>query len=169
MMREKNSVAKSRRTCSVSLYKTAPKPRKGLSTGGLLLGQVFRGELDEDVFEAGSKRTNFGDHDVVFQELRAKVFEIKIVIDQGVNRLAKDRRTANAGDCARGSQGTRDLGSRNFHAIRSLRLHLRKLAKVIGRAVGDDFAEVDVGHMTAAFRLVHVMSGYKEGDAVCRK
>jgi len=39
--------------------KTAPKPRKKLRTGGLQQSLMLVGELDEDVFEAGSERSEF--------------------------------------------------------------------------------------------------------------
>ena len=45
-------------------------------------------------------------------------------------------------------------------------LHVGKFAEGVGRAVGDDFAEIDVGDVAAALGFVHVMSGDEKGDAV---
>src|SRR6266568_464544 len=36
----------------------------------------------------------------------------------------------------------------------------------IWRAVGDEFAEINVGDVAAALRFVHVVGGDEEGDAV---
>src|ERR1700724_3035359 len=66
---EKKSVEGSRRTCRVSLKKTARKPRKRLDTGRLRFRLVLVGQLDENIFEAGGQRPNLADGDSVLEDL----------------------------------------------------------------------------------------------------
>src|ERR1700758_3463502 len=87
---EKKSVEGSRRTCSVSLKKTARKPRKRSNTGLLRLRLALIGQLDEDVFKARLERSNFTYRDSVFQELLAKIVEVEMFIDERVNGLAEN-------------------------------------------------------------------------------
>jgi len=130
---------------------------------------VFVGEFDEDVFEAGSEGANFGDRDAVLQELFAEIVKIEPVFDQRMNGLAEDRRAADAGEVTREAQRASDLGRRDFDSQRAGRLDVGKLPKGIGRAVGDQFAVVNVGNVAAALGFVHVVRGDEEGDAVARK
>src|ERR1700760_1141344 len=116
-------------------------------------------ELDEDVFEAGSQRADLGHNEAGLQQLLAKMFGIEAIFDEGVNGLAKDGGAADAGDGTGSSQGARDFGGGDFHAISSSRLDVGKLAKSVGSAVGDDLAKINVSNVAAAFGLVHVMGG----------
>src|SRR5579864_3252694 len=90
--REKKSVEGSRRTCSVSLKKTARNPRKSSNTRGLQrfsrLGLMLVGQLHEDVFQAGFQRTNFADGDAVFPELLAEIAQVEVIFNERVNGLA---------------------------------------------------------------------------------
>src|SRR5882724_1516797 len=79
----------------------APKPRKKLRTGGLQHGLMLVGELDEDIFEAGSERTNLGDGNAVLQELFAEIVEIETILDKRVDGLSENRGAADAGEMAR--------------------------------------------------------------------
>src|SRR5580700_1483674 len=83
-----------------------------------------------------------------------------------MDRLAKNCGAAYAGDLAGEAQSSGDFRSRNFHAYRSLRLNIRQFTQRVGRAIGDDLAEIDVGHVTAALGLVHVVRGDEESDSV---
>jgi len=47
------------------------------------------GELDKDIFEAGSERTNLGDGNAVLQELFAEIVEIGNDLDERVDGLSK--------------------------------------------------------------------------------
>src|ERR1700738_1119792 len=80
--REKKSVEGSRRTCSVSLRKTARKPRKRLEQSRLRVRLVLVGQLDENIFEAGGERANFADGDTVLEGLLAGVVELEMVVDK---------------------------------------------------------------------------------------
>src|SRR5947207_1771965 len=91
------------------------------------------GELDKDVFEAGSERANFGDGNAVLQELVAEVVEIEAVFDERMDGLAENGRATNAGEVARESKSARDFRRGDFHAQRALRLNVGEFAQ-IGRA-----------------------------------
>jgi len=53
-----------------------------------------------------------------------------------------------------------------FNALGAFGLHIGKLAKGIGSAIGYEAAEINVGDVAAALGFVHVMGGDEEGDAV---
>src|SRR6266550_3174818 len=112
-----------------------------LCTGGLQQGLMLVGELDKDVFEAGSERANFGDGNAVLQELVAEVVEIEAVFDERMDGLAENGRATYAGE----------------------------VAQRMGSAVGDELAEINVGYVAAALGFVHVVGGDEEGDAVAGK
>src|SRR5882762_3165267 len=166
---EKKSVEGSRRTCSVSLKKTARKPRKRSNTGLLRLRLVLIGQLDEDVFEARLERANFTHGDSVFEKLLAKIVEVEMFFDQRVNRLAENGGAANAGELPGETQSTGDFRGRDFDALGAGGLHVRKLAQRIGSAVGDELAIINVGDVAAALGLVHIVRGDEERDAVAGK
>src|SRR5215469_12354678 len=98
----------------------APKPRKMLVTGGLQEGLMLVGQLDKNVFEAGSEGANLGDGDPVFQQLLAELTQVAMVIEQRVNRLAKNRGTADAGNLARITQSAGNFGSGDLDAQRAV-------------------------------------------------
>src|SRR6266571_1484842 len=127
------------------------------------------GELDEDVFEAGSEWTNLGDGNAVLQELFAEIVKIKMILDESMNGLAENGGATNAGKMAREAERARDFRSGDFHAQRAVRLHVGKLAKGIGRAVGDELAVINIGDVAAALGFVHVVRGHEERDAVAGK
>src|SRR5258706_4780986 len=166
---EKKSVEGSRRTCSVSLKKTARKPRKRSNTGLLRLRVVLIGQLDEDVFEARLERANFAHNDPVFEKLPAKIVEVEMFFDQRVNRLAENGGAANAGELPGETQSAGHLGGCDFHALGAGGLHVRKLAERIGSSVGDELAVINVSDVAAALGLVHIVRGDEERDAVAGK
>src|SRR6266446_5208412 len=127
------------------------------------------GELNEDVFEAGSERTNFGDGNAVLHELFAEIAEIETVFDERVDGLPENGCAAYSGEATRKSKSARDFRGGNFNAQRAGGLHVREFAKRIGRAVGDELAVINVGDVTAALGFVHVVSGDKKRDAMTRK
>ena len=61
------------------------------------------GELDKDVFEAGSEGPNFGDGNAVFQELLTEIVEVEVVVDECVNGLTENGGAADARKPARGA------------------------------------------------------------------
>ena len=85
------------------------------------------GELDENVFEAGSERTNFGDSDAVLQELGAEMIEIESVVDQRVDGLAENGGAANAGNGASGAQSAGDVRRGDFDAISAVGVARREV------------------------------------------
>src|SRR6202022_4777439 len=87
---EKKSVEGSRRTCSVSLRKTARKPRKRLDTSRLRFRLVFVGQLDENIFEARGERANFPDGVSVLEELLAEIVEGEMLFQKRGDRLAQN-------------------------------------------------------------------------------
>src|SRR6202030_2689651 len=97
---EKKSVEGSRRTCSVSLRKTARNPRNKSDMSALRqfsrLGLVLVGELDKDVFETRRERTNLPHGNAVFSELLAQIVQVEMIFDQRVNGLSTHRGAANA-------------------------------------------------------------------------
>src|ERR1700730_8145883 len=157
--REKKSVEGSRRTCSVSLRKTARKPRKRLDTSRLRFRLGLVGQLDENIFEAGGERTNFGDGDSVLEELLAEIVEIEMIFHKRVDGLAENGGAANAGKLPGEAERASDFGRGDFDALGAVRLHVGELAEGIGSAVGDEPAVIDVGDLTAALGFVHVMRG----------
>src|SRR6266404_5876071 len=163
---EKKSVEGSRRTCSVSLKKTARNPRNRSNTGGLGLRLVLVGQLDENILEARLKRANFTDSDSILEELLAKVVEVEMFFDERMNGLAENRGAANAGELPGEAQGARYFRRRDFNALGARGLHVRKLAERIGSAVCDELAVIDVGNVTAALRFVHIVRGDEERYAV---
>src|SRR6266404_5332134 len=166
---EKKRVEGSRRTCRVSLKKTARKPRKRSNTGRLGFRLVLIGQFYEYIFEAGSQRANLTDLNSVLEELRAEIVEVETIFDERVNGLAEDGGATNSGELASQTQGAGDFRRGDFNALGALRLHIGKLAKRIGSAIGNEAAEINVGDVAAAFGFVHVMGGDEEGDAVAGK
>src|SRR6266478_4418557 len=127
------------------------------------------GEFDEDVLEAWSERTNFGDGDAVFQELFTEIVEIEMVFDERMDGLPENGGAADAGEVTREAQSAGNFRRGDFHAQCAMGLNVWKFAERIGRTVGDEPAEVNVGDMAAALGFVHVVSGDEEGDAVTGK
>src|SRR5579859_5895683 len=117
------------------------------------------GEFDEDIFQRRSERADFRDDDALLQQLRANVFQIEVVVDQRVDGLPENRGAANAGNGARNAQGAGYFRSGDFDAIGAGWLHFGQLPEFIRRAVGDEFAEIDVRDVTAALGFVHVVRG----------
>src|SRR5467141_3328365 len=140
-----------------------------LCTGGLQQSLMLVGELDEDVFEAGSERTNLCDGNAVLHELFAEIVEIETVFDKRVDGLPENGCAAYAGEATRKSKSARDFRGGDFNAQRAGGLDVREFAKRIGRAVGDELAVINVGDVTAALGFVHVVSGDKKRDAMTRK
>src|SRR6267143_5378005 len=127
------------------------------------------GELDEDVFKAGSERANLCDRNAVFHELFAEIVEIETVFDERMDGLPENGGAAYAGEVTRESKSARDFRCGDLNAQRAGGLYVREFAKRIGRAVGDELAVVDIGDMAAALGFVHVVSGDEEGDAMTGK
>src|SRR6266568_2060696 len=134
--------------------------------GGLQQGLMLVGELDENVFEAGSERANFCDGDAVFQELFAEIVEVEMILDERVDGLSENGGAADSRDLAGEAKRAGDLGSGDFDAQSAVRLNVRQLAGRIGRAVSDELAVINVGDVAAALGFVHVVGGDEEGDAV---
>src|SRR5437016_14586738 len=93
-----------------------------LCTGGLQQGLMLVGELDKDVFEAGSERANFGDGDAVLQELFAEIVEIEAIFDERMDGLSENRGAADAREVTREKQRARDFGRGDFDAQCAVRL-----------------------------------------------
>src|SRR5215813_2392350 len=124
------------------------------------------GEFDKNVFETRSERTDFRDGDAAIRKRAAKVVEIKMIVDERMNRLTKDCRAANAGEFANGAKSASDFRSGDFDSQSSCRLDFGKFAKRIGRAIGDKLSVVNVSDVAAAFGFIHVMSCDEKCDAV---
>src|SRR5690349_23254433 len=135
-------------------------------TRGLLLSLVFVGELDENIFQAGCERADFGDGDPFLRKLLADRVQIQVLVDQGMDRLTENSGAADAVDLARETQSSCHLRSRDLHAHSSVWLDLGKLPKRVGCPIGDDLAEINVGDVTASLGFVHVMGRHKECDPV---
>src|ERR1700676_2927753 len=127
------------------------------------------GELDEDVFEAGGKRANFGDGNSVFHELFAEVVEIEMVFDERMDRLAENGGAANAREVTREAERACNFRRGDFDAQGARRLNVGKLSKRLGCAVGDELAVINVSDVAAALGFVHVMGGNKKRDAMTGK
>src|SRR5260370_26564886 len=127
------------------------------------------GELDEDVFEAGSERTNLSDGNPVFQELVAEIVEIEMVFDERMDGLTENGGAADAGEVTREAQRTRDFRSGDFYAQGALRLDVRKVTERVGCAVRDELAVINVGDVAAALGFIHVMGGDEKSDAMAGK
>src|SRR5258708_33082916 len=140
-----------------------------LRTGGLQQSLMLVSEFDEDILEAGSERANLGDGNILFQKLVAEVVKIAMVLNERMNGLPEDGGAANAGNLARETERARNFRRGDFDAQGALRLHVGKFAERIGRPIGDELAEINVGDMAAAFSFVHVMRGYEKRDAVAGK
>src|SRR5579859_260362 len=137
-----------------------------LRTFFLRLRLMLVGELDEDVFQTGRERANFGDGDILFFKVPAKKFERKIVVNEGVDGLTENGGAANAGKRASGAQRACDFGRGDFDAQRSLRLNFGKFAEGIGCAVGDELAVINVGNVAATLGFVHVVGCDEKSDAL---
>src|SRR5579859_6788850 len=170
---EKKSVEGSRRTCSVSLKKTARNPRNRSDMSALRqfarLGLMLVGELDENVFETRIKRANFPNGNAILTELLAQIVQVEMIFDERVNGLSKNRGAANPGNLPRESQGPGHLRRGDLDAFGAVRLDVGQFAQRVRRAVRDELAIVDVSNVAAAFRFIHVMRGDKKRDAVAGK
>src|SRR5260370_696041 len=89
-----------------------------------------------------------------------------MILDERMNRLAEDGRAADPGEMAGEAKRAGNFGRGDFHAQGPRRLNVRKFAERIGRAIGNDLAVVNVGHVAAALGFIHVVSGYEKSDAV---
>src|SRR6266851_1934656 len=96
------------------------------------------GELDEDVFEAGSEWTDFGDGNPVFQKLFAEIVKIKMILDESMDGLPENGGSADAGEMAREAQRACDFRSGDFHAQRAVRLHVGKLEQKVPELAARD-------------------------------
>src|SRR5258708_4837580 len=140
-----------------------------LCTGSLQQSLMLVGELDEDVFEAGSERTNLGHGNAVLQELLAEIVEIESIFDERMDGLSEDGGAADPGEMAGEAKSAGNFGRGDFHAQGARRLNVGKFAERIGRAIGNDLAVVNVGHVAAALGFIHVVSGYEKSDALAGK
>src|SRR5437879_1794127 len=127
------------------------------------------GELDENIFETWGERTNLGDGDTVLPELFAQIVQIEMVLDERMNGLAENCGAANAREMAREAERPRNFRRGDFHAHGALRLNVGELAQRIGRAVRNELAVINVGHVTAALGFVHVVRSDEESDAMAGK
>src|SRR5258708_18024833 len=89
-----------------------------------------------------------------------------MIVDERMNGLAENGGAADARKMTREAKRARNFRGGDFDAKRGLRLDVGKLAERIGRPIGNDLAEINVGHVAAALGLVHVMRGDEKGDAV---
>src|SRR5882724_3486404 len=137
-----------------------------LFTFGLQHCLMLVGQLDKNVFQAGRKRANFADGNTFVFEAAAQSIERKIVVNESVNRLAKNCGAANAGEFAGGAQSPSDFRRGDFDAHRARRLDFGEFAKRIGRAVGYELAIINVSNMAAAFGFVHVVRCDEKSDAL---
>src|SRR5271169_1729441 len=140
-----------------------------LDTGGLQERLMLVGELDEDVFEAGCKWTNFGHGNAILQELFAEIIEIEMVVNERVDGLPKNGCAANAGKLASETKRAGNFRRRDFHAQGAVRLDVRKFPQRIGRAVSDELAVINVSDVAAALGFIHVVRGDEKSDAMARE
>src|SRR5690349_2509771 len=145
---------------------SAPKPRKKSRMGNFLEVPVLVGQLDEDVFEAGGEGADIGDANVTLEQGGPEGVEIDVVFDEGVDGLPENSSAAKSGNLANETEGSSDFRSVDFDAPGAAGLEVGKLLELLGAAVGDEFAEINVGYVIAALRFVHVVSGDEERDAV---
>src|SRR5258708_17340411 len=103
------------------------------------------GELDKDVFEAGSERANFCDGDAVLQELSAEIVEIEMVLDERVDGLTENGGAADGGEVTREAKSSRDFRWGDFNPQRAGRLNVREVTPRIRRAVGYEPSVLTVG------------------------
>src|SRR5260221_724956 len=122
-----------------------------LFTFGLQRCLMLVRQLDKNVFQAGRERTNFGHGNTFVFQATAQSIERKIVVNESVNRLAKNCRAANAGDLTGRAQSAGDFRRGDFDAYGTLGINIGQFAERIGRAVGDELAVIDVGNVAAAF------------------
>src|SRR4051812_4940536 len=97
MTMAKKSASRSRRSCSVSLYKIAPKPRKApaLGTGRLDLRLTLGGQLDKDVFKIRSQWADLVDLDVAARQFGYQFLLVERLDDQRMDRFTENGGTAN--------------------------------------------------------------------------
>src|SRR5690348_5612101 len=134
--------------------------------GGLLRLLVLVGQLDEDVFEAGGEGPDIGDANFTLQQGVAERIKIEVLFHERVNRLPENGRAAKAGNLANEAEGSSYLGRVDFDAPCAGGLNVGQLLQLLGAAVRNELAEINVGDVIAALRFVHVVSGDEEGDAV---
>ena len=116
-------------------------------------------QLDENVFKTGSKRADLRDSNTVLFQLRAKMVEVQMLVNECVNRLAENGCAANSRDRTGVAQRESYLRHCDFYPVGALRLHIGQFAEGVRRAIGNELAEVDVPYVAAAFGFVHVVSG----------
>src|SRR5712691_6082150 len=136
-----------------------------LRIGGLKQSLMLVGELDEDVFEAGSEGANLSDCNAVLQELVPEVVEIEMILDERMDGLPENSGAADAGNLAGESKRAGNFGRGDFHAEGAVRLNVGEFAERIGRAIGDELAVINVGDVAAALGFVHVVGSDEERDA----
>lgn len=90
---------------------------------------------------------------------------VEVVADEEVHGLAEDGGGLDAFELARDLEGFGDVVAGDVEAAGSGRVDLGELFKVVGHAADDEFGEVDVADVAAAFGFVHVMGGDEEGHA----
>src|SRR6266446_8459523 len=73
------------------------------------------------------------------------------------------------GEGTREAEGAGNFRRSDFNAQCALRLNVGEFAERVGRTVGDELAEINVGDVAATLGFVHVVSGDEEGDAVTGK
>src|SRR6516164_8128938 len=147
----------------------ALKPRKGLTTGGLLRALPLGRQLDENVFKTRSERADLGNGDALPLELLAEMFEIKVVVDQSVNRLAENGRAPDSRDHPGVAQREGYLWRGDFYPVGALWLHIGQFAQGVRGAIGKKLAEIDVRHLAAALGFVHIVCGHEKRDALSRQ
>jgi len=130
---------------------------------------VPEGELDKNVFEAGSEGANLGDGEAVFQELFAEIVEIEMVLDERMDGLAENGGAANAREVTREAERACNFRRGDFDAQGARRLNVGKPSERLGCAVGDELAVINVSDVAAALGFVHVMSGDEKRDAMTGK
>src|SRR5690349_13035335 len=79
-----------------------------------------------------------------------------------MNGLTEDRRIMNIRRALQLRERDSCVWTRHFGPLGIRRRHIRQLLEIVRFAVGDQLRVEDVTDSRAAFRFVHVMSGYEQ-------
>src|SRR5438045_3315836 len=149
----------------------APKPRSGFSifsrsnTGGLLL-LLAQCQLDKNIFQIRQQWPHLFVADATAAELAFQLLPAHGIAEQGVYGAPEDRGAADFWDLPGAAQSAGDFRRSNLEAMHARGIHLRQRAQRIGRAVGYDFAVVDISQVAAALGFVHIVRGDEKRDAL---
>ena len=112
---------------------------------------------------------NLGMTDADFAQLFLDLRALDCFIDQQMHRLTEDCGAAHPGHLVHGVECRGHVVASHVKPARSGWIHVRQFFQLVRLTAHDQFRQVDVAHVIAAFGFIHVMGRHKQRHAFTRE